>query len=368
MAEQGHKTLLVSSDLAHNLGDILETEIGKEPVQLTDTLTALEIDLLHEIRKNWQGAQDFLTQILDYLGFENAVAEEVALIPGLGELFLLTRVLREVESGDYDVIVLDCAPTGGTLRLLTLSDTAAVKLRQIGETKRRMITLLRPVLKRIPTAGHFIPDDEVFGIFDELFRDVGRLGALLKDGQTSSIRLVLNASRISIAESRRAFTYFGLFGFPVDGVFVNKVLPQALADGYLNRWFSLERDLLAAIEESFLNVKRFRVPLLEKEPIGLDALSSMGERIFGECRPADTLSPTRSVTVERVNGLYELSFWLPGLDKQRLDVGRKNDELIVQAGDYTRVFSLPDMLLKQEIRQASYERDRLSIQFDASTS
>ena len=119
VAEQGHQTLLVSSDLAHNLCDILEIEVGREPVRLSDTLAALEIDVLHEIREHWQGAQDFLAGILAYLGFENAVAEEVALLPGLGELFLLKRVLREVESGDYDVIVLDCAPTGGTLRLLT---------------------------------------------------------------------------------------------------------------------------------------------------------------------------------------------------------------------------------------------------------
>ena len=249
---------------------------------------------------------------------------------------------------------------------MTLTDTACNRLRQISETKRRFVKLLRPVFKRTPTLRHFLPDDEFFGIFDELLRDVGALGDFFKDAERTSVRLVLNPSRIAIAESRRAFTYFGLLGFSVDGVFVNKVLPHSLADGYLNRWFSLERELLASIEESFLSVRKFHVPLLEREPIGLAALSAMAQRIFDDSLPDDTLSPTRSLAVERTDGGYELSFLLPGLDKRQLDVGRRNSELIVNAGSYTRGFSLPDMLLKREIRQARYEDDRLAILFDTS--
>jgi arsenite-transporting ATPase len=206
-------------------------------------------------------------------------------------------------------------------------------------------------------------DDEVFGVFDHLLDNVGRLGEILKKPEVSSVRLVLNADRVAIAETRRAFTYFGLFGFPVDGVFVNKVLPSELADGYMNRWFTLQRQLLDSIDQSFLDVKRFRVPLLGKEPIGLDPLSEMARGIFGRQHPDDVLSATKPVSMDRVDGRHRLVFNLADVDKKDLDVGRKDGELIVSAENYTRVFSLPDTLIDREIAEAEFADGVLTISF-----
>jgi arsenite-transporting ATPase len=363
-AELGRRTLLVSSDLAHNLADIFDTPIGGEPVGIAENLTALEVDALKEIREQWAPAQDYFAGFLAYLGMEEAVAEEVALLPGMDELFLLTRILREFDSEQYDLIIVDCSPTAGTLRVLTMTDTACTKLNKVLDVERKIMKLVRPIAGRIKGVREMIPSDEVYGLFDESITEVGRLGEILKDPDVASVRLVLNPDRIAIAETRRAFTYLGLFGFPIDGIFVNKVLPKELADGYLHNWFTIQGQLLESIDQSFLDVRQFRAPLLDKEPIGLQPLSEMARGIFGPQRPEEVLSATKSVSIDRQDGKYRLAFCLPNVGKQQLDVGRKETELILTAGSYSRVFSLPDTLVGREIAGASFIDGRLTITFD----
>ena len=362
-AELGRQTLLVSSDLAHNLSDIFDTRLGSEPATVADSLTALEIDALKEIRENWSPAQDYFANLLAYLGVDDAIAEEVALLPGMDELFMLTRILHEIESGRYEVVVIDCSPTAGTLRHLTLTDTACTKLQKMTNAKRKVFKLVRPVLNRVKGLRHFMADDEVFDVFDHLLDNVGRLGEIFKNPEVSTVRLVLNADRVAIAETRRAFTYFGLFGFPVDGVFVNKVLPTELADGYMNRWFTLQQQLLDSIDQSFLDVNKFRVPLLAKEPIGLDPLAEMAHGIFRDQRPDHVLSATKSVSMDQVDGKQRLIFSLPDVNKKNLDVSREDGELILTAENYTRVFSLPDTLIDREIAGAEFADGILTISF-----
>ena len=363
-AELGRRTLLASSDLAHNLSDIFDTRIGSEPATVAENLTVLEIDALKEIRENWSPAQDYFANLLAYLGVDDAIAEEVALLPGMDELFMLTRILQEVESDRYEVVIIDCSPTAGTLRHLTLTDTACTKLQKMTGMKRKVFKLVRPLLNRVKGIRHFMADDEVFDVFDHLLDNVGRLGRILKDPDVSSVRLVLNADRVAIAETRRAFTYFGLFGFPVDGIFVNKVLPTELANGYLNQWFKLQQHLLESIDQSFLDVNKFRVPLLGKEPIGLEPLAEMAHGIFGDQRPDDVLSATKSVTMDQVDGKHRLVFSLPDVNQKDLDVGRKDGELILNAENYTRVFSLPDTLIDREIAGAEFADGTLAILFE----
>ena len=289
VAEMGHRTLLVSSDLAHNLSDILDTQVGGQPVIIRQNLTALEVDALKEIRDNWKPVQNYLVGFLAYLGMEDAIAEEVALLPGMDEFFLLTRILKEVESGQYDVVIVDCSPTAGTLRLLTLTDTACTKMNRLIEVERLILKLVRPVTNRINAARGLLPDDDVYGAFEDIIGKIGQLGEILKDPQTSSVRLVLNPDRVALAETRRAFTYFGLFGFPVDGIIINKVLPAELEDGFLHDWFTLQQELLESIDQSFLDVTKFSVTQLDTEPNGAPTLSPQASSIFGDRPPDDKL-------------------------------------------------------------------------------
>ena len=361
--EQGRRVLLLSSDVAHNLSDIFDCQLGSEPAEVSERVKALEVDTLEEIRQNWKPARDYLTQMLDHLGMSDALAEELALLPGIDELFLLTRILREIDSGQYDVVVVDCAPTGGTLRQLTLTDSAATKLNRLLRAERMLLKLVRPITRRMKDISKMVPEDEFYGVLDELIVKVGRLGEVLKDPLTSSVRLVLTPDRVAIAETRRAFSYFGLFGFAVDGIFVNKVLPQQLSEGYLQDWYGLQSDLMQSIQESFLETRQFQVPLLEEEPIGAAPLSRMADQMFGQVRPDEILTSTEPVTLKEVDGQVQLRFWLPQLGKADLDIGRKDRELVLKAGSYTRVFSLPDSLADRQIEEARFNDGVLHIGF-----
>ena len=363
-AELGQRTLLVSSDLAHNLCDILDTQIGGEPVTISENLTALEIDALKEIREHWTPAQDYFADFLAYLGMENAVAEEVALLPGMDEVFLLTRILRELESDLYDVVIVDCSPTADALRIFTFTDTACTKANKLIEVERKILKLVRPFAKRIKGAQALIPNDDVYLLFEDILEKVGRLGGILKDPDVASIRLVLNPDRVAIAETRRAFTYIGLFGLPIDGIFVNKILPVELSEGYLHEWFTLQQQLLDSIDQSFLDVAKFRAPLMDREPIGLEPLSAMARGIFDGRHPGDILSLPKTVSIAREDGKYRMTFFLPSVEKQELDVGRKDSELILTAGNYTRVFSLPDNLTDRDISSADFADGTLTILFE----
>jgi arsenite-transporting ATPase len=294
---------------------------------------------------------------------EDAVAEEIALLPGMDELFLLTRILREIQDEQYDVIIVDCSPTAGTLRLLTMTDTACTKLNRLIHIERQILKLVRPVLNRTKSLRGLIPKDEFYGTMEDLIRKVGQLGEILKDPAISSARLVLNPNRVAIAETRRAFTYFGLFGFSIDGIFVNKILPDEVATGYLHEWFALQQELLDSIDRSFLDVAKYKVPLLDREPIGLEPLGRMAEGIFARRQPQDFLSPAKSVSLTRADGRHQLSFWLPQMEKQELDLGRKGADLILSAGQYTRVFSLPDTLVDREVVGAEFSDGALRISF-----
>jgi arsenite-transporting ATPase len=241
-AAQGRRTLLVSSDMAHNLSDITEVPIGDSCALVAENLHALEVDILSEIRENWAPVQEYMADITASMGIDSAVAEEVALIPGMDAIFLLTRILREVESGRFDTVIVDCAPTAGALRLLTFTDSSASRLNYWVTVERKVMKLIRPVGRRIKGLSVWLPEDEAYEAFEAIIANIGRLGDLLKDPEQSSVRLVLTPERISVAESRRAYTYFGLFGFPVDGIFVNRIFPDELAEGYLNPWWRLQKE------------------------------------------------------------------------------------------------------------------------------
>jgi arsenite-transporting ATPase len=362
-ARQGSRTLLVSSDLAHNVSDILDRPVGDRCVEIEDNLFALEIDVLNEIKEHWDPIQEYLSNLLGYMGTDSVVAEEVALVPGMDSIFLLTRILREIESGGYDTVVMDCAPTGATLRLLSLTDATTTKFNQFLKLERQLLRVVRPASRKVKTLREVIPEDRFYESVSVVAGHIGRLSRILCDPECSSMRLVLNPDRIALAESKRAYTYFALFGFPVDGIFINKVYPDAVADGYLGPWRELQQRYMASIRTSFMDTRLFPVEHLEGEPVGLDSLDRLGRTIFQDTPPDEVLSPTRTVTFEREGDKTLLRFVIPDLDKASLDLGRKDNELLISAGGHSRVFTLPDTLLAAEVEGASYRDDRLTVTF-----
>jgi arsenite-transporting ATPase len=362
-AATGRKTLLVSSDLAHNLSDIFDVNDGSSKKRISANLDILEVDIIEEIRKNWDSIQRYYTNLFSYMGMDSVVAEEVALIPGMDVLFLLTGILREIESETYDVVIIDCAPTAGTFQWLTLTDTSSNKANRIIKIERYIINLVRPIGKRMKSVKNFLPDDEMFITIGKMVDDIGRLGVFLRNPEVCSIRLVLNPDKIAIAESKRSYTYFSLFGFPVDAVMVNKLFPAELETGYFQKWRHLQQEQMKQLHQSFLNTRIISIRHYENEPIGAECLEKMGREIYGELDPAAVLSNVNTVTFKKQNGRVVLSIVLPGLDKASIDVGRKDNDLLISAEGYSRVFSLPDTLANVDIDKAEYDENRLNIRF-----
>ena len=362
-AATGRKTLLVSSDLAHNLSDIFDVKDGNSKKRISGNLDILEVDILEEIRKNWDSVQRYFIDFFSYLGMDSVVAEEVALVPGIDALFLLTGILREIESGTYDVVIIDCAPTAGTLRLLTLADTSINKVKRLIKIERNIFNLVRPIGKRMKSVKSFLPEDELYITVGKMIDDIGRLGTILRNHEVCSIRLVLNPDKIAIAESKRSYTYFSLFGFPVDAVLVNKLFPVELEDGYFHKWRHLQQEQMKQLHQSFLDTRIISIRHYENEPIGVGRLEEMGKDIYGESDPAAVLSNVNTVTFKKQNGRVVLSIVLPGLDKAGIDVGRKDNDLLIRAQGYSRVFSLPDTLANVDIDKAEYDENRLNIRF-----
>ncbi len=367
-AANGQKTLLVSSDLAHNLFDIFDINSSKGGneglVEVSDNLTLLEVNILAEIRDNWDSVQQYLADFLSYLDIDRMIAEEVSLIPGMDALFLLTRILREIESDQYDVVIIDCAPTAGTLRLLTMTDTSSSKMNRLLQIERSILKLIRPFGKRIKGVKQILPDDQLYVTFGQIIEDIGRLGVILRDPEKSSIRLVLNPDKIAIAESKRAYTYFSLFGFPVDAVLVNKLFPAELQTGYFQNWCQLQQEQMAVLKRSFLNTRILPIKHYGSEPIGLSCLQALGIDIYGGLNPSAVLSEVNTVIFKKHNKRVVLSIILPDIDKSILDIGRKDNDLLINAGAYSRILRLPDTLAKTDVDTASYENDRLKITFE----
>ena len=362
-ANDGRRTLLVSSDLAHNVSDILDRPVGDHCALVSENLHALEVDILNEIKEHWDPIQEYLTDFLAYMGTDSVVAEEVALIPGVESIFLLTRILREIESERYDTVIVDCAPTGGTLRLLSLTDSAMSKFNSMLNLERQVLKLLRPVSRKVKGLREWIPEDRFYESMATVIGHIGRLGEILRDPACSTVRLVLNPDRIAIAESKRAYTYFALFGFPVDGIFINRIYPDELARGYLGPWCKLQKQHLATIAQSFLDTRSFPIPHLATEPIGLEQLDRLGRSIFGKRSPGDVLSPVRTISFERDGDTTVLRFTIPGLDLSSMSIARKDNELLISAGGHSRVFVMPDTLVNAEVEDASYRDNQLTVTF-----
>jgi len=359
----GEKTLLVSSDLAHNLFDILDIHGDEGLAKVSENLTILEVNILAEIKENWASIQQYLADFLSYLDIDKMIAEEVSLIPGMDALFLLTRILREIESDQYDVVIIDCAPTAGTLRLLTMTDSSSSKMNRILKIEQNIIKLIRPFGKHIKGVKEILPDDQLYITFGQVIKDIGRLGVILRDPEKSSIRLVLNPDKIAIAESKRAYTYFSLFGFPVDAILVNKLFPSELEIGYFQNWCRLQNEQMAVLNKSFLNTRILPIKHYDSEPIGLSRLEAMGRDIYGELKPSSVLSDVNTVTFKKQDDQVVLSIILPNIDKSILDIGQKDNDLLINAGAYSRILRLPDTLAKSEIDTAKYEENQLKITF-----
>jgi arsenite-transporting ATPase len=360
-ARLGHRTLVVSTDAAHSLADALEQEIGPTPTPLAPKLEGLEVDVNHELAHRWGVIHEFLTRFMTFRGVKEAVAEEIAILPGMEELFSLLKVKTYAESGAYDVIVIDCAPTGDTLRMLGIPEILNFYFARIFPLQRKVVRTVRPVAQRMTDMP--IPSDEVFGAVKSLYQQLEGMGPLLQDPRRSSIRIVLNPEKMVISESQRLYTYLNLFGFPVDAIIANRVLPDQARSPYFDRWFEIQAGHLAAARQAFDPLPFFQAPLFDREVVGAALLDEFGRRVFGDTDPTAVLYQERPIEVKKEGKGYALYIRLPFVEKDRIQVWTRGDELVVQVDNQKRHLMLPRTLASRRLLGAAFTEQRLRVAF-----
>jgi len=361
-AELGQRTVVLSTDAAHSLADCFEEELGPEPVQLAPCLWGQEVDIYYSIDKYWSTLQRYMAAVFSWRGVENMLAEEIAVIPGMEEGASLMWVNQHHIEGKFDVVVVDCAPTAETLRLLSLPDMGRWWFERLFPIGRRatlaLAPLARPFLDNMP-----LPDNETFKAAEKLFDELDRIHQLLSDPAVSSMRLVVNPEKMVIKEAQRTYTYLNLYGYVTDAIVCNRVMPPAAAGGYFGAWLDTQAKYQQMIEEAFAPLPVFTAPYFEQEVAGMPMLERLAQALFPETDPALRLFSGKAYRIEQTAGGYVLIVPLPFTEKRDVSLLRKGSELALGVGSYRRSFVLPRVLAGRETDGARFENSELHIRF-----
>jgi arsenite-transporting ATPase len=356
----GKKVLVMSTDPAHSLADVFDTEIGQGPKEMATGLWAQEMDHTSMIEENWSEIQGYMTTLFEWQGADTLAAEELAMLPGMDELFGLLMVRRHNQEGRYDALILDAAPTGETLKLLSLPDHMNWYVEKIFPIQRRAAKLVRPFASRARSLPP-LPEDSVFAAGQRFYEAIASVEEILTNRESASVRLVLNAEKMVIAEARRAYTYLNLYDYGVDALVVNRLLPKSVGDPYFARWHDAQARHMRTIKESFDPIPILTARLFDREMFGLEALSALAEDVFEDAEPLEVLFRGATHDIVKNGGGYDVVFHLPLAQKRNVDLSKKGAELLVKVGNYRRSILLPDALARLPAAGASFEGGALKV-------
>jgi arsenite-transporting ATPase len=361
-AERGYRTIVLSTDAAHSLADSFDRPLGPEPTEIAPNLWGQESEVFHNIETYWGTIQSYVSSVLQWRGLDTIVAEEMSVLPGMDELASLLWIAEHHDRGAYDLIVVDAAPTGETLRLLSLPEAGRWWLEKIYPVQRRIAQLTSPIVGRV--TGMPMPGKEIFSAGEELFAKLEHMHELLSDPERTSIRIVLNLEKMVIKEAQRSFTYFHLYGYPTDLVVCNRVLPPD-AGAYFGAWREAQQRYRPLVDEAFAPVPVRTAPFFDEEVLGERMLRSLGSAVFGDDDPTDFYYRGRPYTVRRDGDGFILELDLPFTSKEQVHLSRFADELVIQVGSWRRNLILPRALVDAPTRSAGFRDHTLRIEFAA---
>jgi arsenite-transporting ATPase len=369
-AQLGHRTLVVSTDIAHSLADSLDRPLQGQPLEIAPNLYAQEINVLDEVRDHWGQLQGYMGNLLRKQGMNKAIAEEMAIIPGMEEIVSLLHIYRNASTGDFDRVVVDAAPTGETMRLLTMPESFQWYVARFNSWSETAIRLTGGLLRRM------MPDKDPLQGLPQLVEDVKVLQGILSDPNISSYRIVLNPEKMVIKEGARALTYLSLFGYPVDATIVNRVLPgivsdeqhgvfvaEPSADPYLARLQEMQAHYLAEIERDFYPLPIFRSRWTGDEMVGLERLGALAKDLFGEADPGQIFFRGQAQEIEEEGNDYILKLPLPNVELEKVKLTKRGDELFVTIGNFKRELLLPAVLAQRDAAGAIFNQGMLRVRF-----
>jgi len=366
-AELGLKTLVLSTDPAHSLADSFDQPLGHEPVEVKPNLWGAELDALEELELNWGSVKTYITQVLQARGLDGVQAQELAILPGMDEIFALVRVNRHYDEGKFDVLIIDSAPTGTALRLLSLPDVSGWYMRKFYKPLQGLAQMLRPIAEPIVKGltGIPLPDNQVLDAPYEFYQKIERLERILTDNRITSVRLVTNPEKMVIKESLRAHAYLSLYGVATDLVIANRILPEGVVDPYFAAWKAAQQRYRREIHENFAPLPVVEIPLYPEELVGWEALARLKKDLWGDRNPAEVFYAEQTMNVVTDNGQYRLDLYLPGIPKEQVELSKTGDELNIRIGNHRRNLVLPQTLAAMKPARAKMEEDYLRIHFAA---
>ncbi len=369
-AEVGYKTLVLSTDPAHSLADSFDMELGHDPRLVRSNLWGAELDALMELESNWGAVKRYITQVLQARGLEGVEAEELAILPGMDEIFSLVRMKRHYDEREFDVLIIDSAPTGTALRLLSLPEVAGWYMRRFYKPLQKMSAALRPLVEPIfkPIAGFSLPDNAVMDAPYEFYQQLEALETVLTDNAQTSVRLVTNPEKMVIKESLRAHAYLSLYNVSTDLVIANRIIPNEVTDPFFQRWKQNQQQYRQEIHDNFSPLPIREIPLFAEEMCGLAALDRLKTVLYGDEDPTQVYYKETTLRVVQEKEQYSLEVYLPGIPKNQVELSKSGDELNIRIGNHRRNLVLPQALAALQPSGAKMEEDYLKIRFAGSGS
>jgi arsenite/tail-anchored protein-transporting ATPase len=364
-AELGYRTLVLSTDPAHSLADSFDTGLSHQPKKVCDNLWGAELDVLEELAYNWGSVKRYITEVLQARGMDGVQAEELAILPGMDEIFGLVRVFRHHKEGQYDVLIIDSAPTGTALRLLSIPEVGGWYMRRLYKPLEKVAVYLRPLVEPVfrPLAGFSLPDKAMMDLPYEFYGQIEALGRILTDHTVSSVRLVTNPEKMVIKESLRAQAYLSLYNIAIDMVISNRIIPDEVVDPYFQYWKENQKMYRQEIIDNFRPLPVKEVPLYSREICGMATLEKLKETLYGEEDPSQVYYHRNTYQIIQADDGFRLELYLPGLPDEKIELSKSGDELNIRIGNHRRNMVLPQSLATLRTGGAEKNGDRLVIRF-----
>ncbi len=367
LAAMGKRTLVISVDPAHSLGDSFD--LGGSlfhantsgPLSVAERLFIQEVNINHEIKHYWNDISSYLTAVLRTTGLKGVQAEEMAIFPGMEELSAMMYVNQYRKGTDFDVIVLDCAPTAESLRFVSMPTTLDWYMKHIFSFQRNVLKAMRPIAKHLTPVE--LPPDSYFGNIQSLFQKIEGIDTVLQDANITSVRLVTNAEKMVLRETQRAFVYFSLNGLVVDQIIVNRLLPEEVQDSFFDGWRQSQKETVAEIEQYFLPVPVRKVPMFRDQVLGYERLRRLASALYGpEEDPAAVSRGEAPFSFVRTENGYQVELDLPFAEKGEIGLFKKNDDLVVQVGTIRRHVGLPTIMAELQPQKARLSGRKLVVE------
>ncbi|MCF8146340.1 MAG: TRC40/GET3/ArsA family transport-energizing ATPase [Deltaproteobacteria bacterium] len=367
-ARAGKKTLVMSLDVAHSLADIFDLDRGLidknrgKPIKVGNTLWIQELDIQEEIEKNWGDIHKYISTLLNTTGLDEILAEELAILPGMEEVSLLLYINRYVRTKKFDVILLDCAPTGESLRFISIPTTLEWYIKKIFKMEKAIARYARPIAKRLYDVP--LPGEDYFDAIEFLFQRLQGVDEILVDPKTTTVRLVTNPEKIVLKETQRAFMYFSLYKMSIDAIIMNRILPESIHDDYFEDWRERQGEYIRQAEAYFSPIPLFPVNLFRGEILGKESLALLADQIYGDRDPLERFFDGQPYSLVKVNGRYQLKIKLPFIEKKDVDLNKVSDELVIRIGGFKRHILLPRQVASSTSVSAKLDGADLSIAFE----